>query len=65
MIVGPMTGGQMQASRACLGHTQSELAKLWGVGERTIRRWEASDPPPLAAIAIQAMLSKKGTEHDR
>lgn len=55
-----MTPEQFKAAREGLGHSQRDLALIWGMGEnggRTIRRWEAGDVPvnPIAAYCISLM----------
>jgi DNA (cytosine-5)-methyltransferase 1 len=52
--------------KARLIHTQAEIAKILGVDERTVRRWEAkaSEPPPYITDAIinRLLLSKNSSE---
>lgn len=55
-----MTPAALRARRVALGLTQGDVARLLGVNDRTVRRWEAGDmtPPPqlpeqLAALAEQ------------
>lgn len=50
----------VKALREEMGHSQSSLAELMGVHERTVKRWESaeSDPSPLATEKIREIHAK-------
>jgi DNA-binding transcriptional regulator YiaG len=54
-----MTGAEFAAQRSAIdrsGLTQVELAKILGVSERTIQRWEAAKTVPnVAAHALECV----------
>ena len=61
-----ITGAQIRAARAALRLSSQELARVAGVGQQTIKRFESADgvPPSRSATlgAIQAALEAAGIE---
>jgi len=55
---GIKTPDEFQAARKRLGVTQKELADVWGVDPRSIRRWESGEVrlSPLAAYTLGIMI---------
>ena len=51
-----VSGGQIRAARALLGISASELARMSGVGHRTLQRFETSDGIPDGRTAILAQV---------
>ena len=47
---------QIKAARAMLGWSAAELAKVSGVGQATIRRYELQDGIPIASTKILMQL---------
>jgi hypothetical protein len=52
-----MTPNQYRAALARLELTQLRAARLFGVGERTARRWAETGPASTAAILLRAMVA--------
>jgi DNA-binding transcriptional regulator YiaG len=61
-----MTPTQFRAALAKLDLSQLGAARLFGVGERTPRRWIAGDSeiPEMAAILLRLLLAKKISAED-
>ncbi len=61
-----ITGSQIRSARAALRITAVELASMAGLGEQTIKRFEASDgvPPSRSAtlFIVQKTLEAAGIE---
>lgn len=51
-----MTGDQAREARERLNLDQSGMAKLLGVGLRTVFRWEAQGVPPGAARLVYTLV---------
>ena len=53
-----MTPKEFKELREQLNFNQTQLAKEWGVTDRTVRRWEAGHAPvsPLASYALRLMV---------
>lgn len=66
MVLSMITGTQIRASRAALRITATELAQMAGVGEQTIKRFEAveSVPPSRSStlIVVKQALEAAGIE---
>lgn len=56
-----MTPQEFTDARKALGFNQTQLAKEWGVSDRTIRRYEAGDAPisPIVRYVLNMMLEVK------
>ena len=52
-----MTKEEFKALRMQLGFNQTDLAREWGVTDRSVRRWEAGDAPisPIVAYCLRMM----------
>jgi len=59
-----MTANQYRAAIAKLGLTQVGAARLFGIGERTGRRWAESGVEGTAELLLKLMLSGKITARD-
>lgn len=61
-----ITGAQIRAARAALRMSSAELARVAGVGQQTIKRFELVDgiPPSRSATlaAVRAALEDAGVE---
>ena len=59
MVISSMiSGAQIRAARALLGLSATELARLSGVGHRTVQRFEIADGIPDCRTAIMMQLIK-------
>jgi len=58
-----MTPGEVRARRVGLGLTQGDIARLMGVEDRQVRRWEAGDAPAPAELRERyaALLERRDT----
>ena len=56
------SGKQVAAARELLGLSQTDLAKVAGVGRRTLGTFERGDAELKASTLIQAELERRGIE---
>lgn len=59
-----MTANQYRAALAKLGLTQVGAARLFGIGERTGRRWAEIGVEGTAEVLLRLMLAGKVTAKD-
>ncbi len=60
-----MTGTEIKAWRESLGLTQGELARILGVGEDTLVRWERGETKPNTIAQKLLAEVKAGIEKER
>ena len=57
-VLSMISGAQIRAARALLGLTAAELARISGIGHRTLQRFEATDGIPDGRTAMMMQLIK-------